>query len=76
MNTNSDNQLSIRDQFALAAPEMSTSRLNLRMEQQRRLNPHNDYYKPSLLSEDEIRIYWRYEWADMMIEIGKKSKKQ
>ena len=61
-------ELTLRDKFALHAPEVTTSWIDMKMQQEKNLNPHNDSYKPIRHGPDELRVIWRFQWADMMIK--------
>jgi hypothetical protein len=59
--------MTLRDYFAIRAPEPSKDRIEMLMQFDRNRNPHNDSHKPRLRSEVEIRCDLAYEYADAML---------
>ena len=60
--------MSLRDYFAIHAPEPSTERVTAQQTLDRGRNPHNDSYKPRLRTELEIKSDLRYSYADAMLK--------
>lgn len=60
--------ITLRDLFAVFSPEPKEQNVVSELERDRRFNPHNDHYKPSLRSTLEIECELRYKWADMMMK--------
>jgi hypothetical protein len=60
--------LSIRDYFAIRAPEPTKDRMDLERMKDRNRNPHNDSYKPPIRSDMEIRCALAYEYASAMLK--------
>lgn len=60
--------MSLRDYFAIHAPEPSADRVKLNLELDRGRNPYNEPHKAHLRSEYEIRADLRYAYADAMLK--------
>lgn len=60
--------MTLRDYFAIRAPEPSKDRIEMLMHFDRNRNPYNDSHKPRLRSEVEIRCDLAYEYADAMLK--------
>jgi hypothetical protein len=60
--------MSLRDYFAIHAPEPSSEAVNLQYNSDRMRNPHNDPHKPRIRSDLEIRAAIRYEYADALLK--------
>lgn len=60
--------MTLRDYFAIRAPECPASYISTQQGIDHQKNPHNDSYKPKLRSTLEIIACWNYEYADAMLE--------
>ena len=58
--------MTLRDYFAIHAPQPSDIEINIQMVD-RTANPYNDNYKPQRRSRSEIIVDLRYAFADAMI---------
>lgn len=59
--------MSLRDYFAIHAPEPTKEQIEQVGERERLANPHGDTYKPRRRGWTEIACSLRYEWADAML---------
>ena len=59
--------MSLRDWFATHAPPPDGEVIMSQRTIDHRRNPHNDAYKPHLRSDDEIKAYLAYRYADAML---------
>lgn len=59
--------MSLRDYFAIHAPEPSPEYINSEGERDRLANPHGDTYKPPRRSRGEIIAGYKYAYADAML---------
>jgi len=59
----------LRDWFALHAPEPSAAAVNMVMQMEQQANPHNDSYKPKRRGDAEIKCALRYKFADEMLKV-------
>jgi hypothetical protein len=60
--------MSLRDYFAIHAPEPSTEAIATQRQYDRNRNPHNDGPpKPPIRGDEEIRCDLRYRFADAML---------
>lgn len=59
--------MTLRDYFAIRAPEPSAAYVNAEVERDRLANPHGDNYKPARRSLLEIVAGYRYAYADAML---------
>ncbi|MDN7413463.1 hypothetical protein QZM42_33600 [Burkholderia vietnamiensis] len=59
--------LSLRDYFAIRAPEPKAERMAIERQSDHNRNPYNDAHKPKLRSDVEIRCDLAYEYADAML---------
>ena len=64
--------MSLRDYFAIRAPQPTEAQVKYEAERDRVANPHGDSYKPHRRSILEIECGLRYVWADAMLEARKK----
>jgi hypothetical protein len=60
--------MTLRDYFAIRAPEPTKDRMDLERMKDRNRNPHNDSYKPPIRSDMEIRCALAYEYASAMLK--------
>lgn len=60
--------VSMRDYFAIRAPEPTKETMDMERLRDRNRNPYNDSYKPPIRSDMEIRCALAYEYADAMIK--------
>ncbi len=65
--------MTLRDYFAIRAPEPSESRISINRNRDSNRNPHNESHKPHIRSEVEIRCDLAYEYADAMLRAREKS---
>lgn len=59
--------MTLRDYFAIHAPEPSVENIGTQMGLDRGRNPHNDHHKPPLRSKEEIKSFLRYQYSDAML---------
>ena len=59
--------MTLRDYFAIRAPEPSKERLERERQSDKNRNPYNEPHKPPLRSDTEIRCVLAYEYADAML---------
>jgi hypothetical protein len=59
--------MSLRDYFAIRAPEPTPEYITSEGERDRLANPHGDSYKPARRSRLEIIAGYRYAYADAML---------
>lgn len=59
--------MTLRDYFAIRAPEPTAERISMERTSDRNRNPYNDEHRPKLRSDVEIRCDLAYEYADAMI---------
>lgn len=59
--------MSLRDYFAIRAPEPTAERMTMERQRDRNRNPHNEGHKPPQRSDVEIRCDLAYEYADAML---------
>ncbi|AQQ20222.1 hypothetical protein [Burkholderia cenocepacia] len=59
--------MTLRDYFAIRAPEPTAERISMEHTSDRNRNPYNDEHRPKLRSDVEIRCDLAYEYADAMI---------
>lgn len=59
--------MSLRDYFAIRAPEPTAERMTMERQRDRNRNPYNEGHKPPHRSDVEIRCDLAYEYADAMI---------
>lgn len=59
--------MALRDWFAAMAPDPSDRDVSTQVAFDRGRNPHNDPHKPGLRTENEIRAFLRYRFADAML---------
>lgn len=59
--------MTIRDYFAIHAPEPSPDDITLQSNLDRSRNPHNEAHKPKIRESREIVADLRYRFADAMI---------
>lgn len=60
--------MTLRDYFAIRAPEPKAERMALERQSDHNRNPYNDAHKPKLRSDVEIRCDLAYEYADAMLK--------
>lgn len=63
--------ISLRDYFAIHAPEPSDEKVRFEMTKDKNANPHNDSYRPRIRQRLEILVQLRYEFADEMLKQSK-----
>ena len=59
--------MTLRDYFAIRAPEPTESMMQIESTRDRYRNPYNEPHKPKLRSNYEIRADLAYEYADAML---------
>jgi len=59
--------MTLRDYFAIRAPEPTKERMDCERRCDQNRNPYNDAHKPKLRSDVEIRCDLAYEYADAML---------
>ncbi|MDN7703298.1 hypothetical protein QZM15_32965 [Burkholderia sp. AU44665] len=59
--------MTIRDYFAIRAPEPTSERMAMERRCDHNRNPYNEAHKPTIRSDVEIRCDLAYEYADAMI---------
>ncbi|AOJ31395.1 hypothetical protein [Burkholderia metallica] len=59
--------MTLRDYFAIRAPEPTKERMDCERRYDQNRNPYNDAHKPKLRSDVEIRCDLAYEYADAML---------
>lgn len=60
--------MSLRDYFAIRAPDPSNEEINMQMQFDISRNPHNDYHKAPRRSKFEIIAQHKFAYADAMIK--------
>lgn len=60
--------MSLRDYFAVHAPEPKNGEVQALADMDRAANPHGDSYKPKVRTWEEIGCYLRYRYADSMLK--------
>ena len=58
----------LRDRFAMAAPEPTEKQIEWESQKDRNANPHNDSHKPRLRDTLEIIADLKYKYADAMLK--------
>jgi hypothetical protein len=60
--------MSLRDYFAIRAPEPTKEQIESAAESDRLANPHGDSHKPPRRSRLEIIAHYKYAYADAMLQ--------
>ena len=64
--------MTLRDCFAIHAPQPDRDQILLQRQIDRSRNPHNDTHKPPIRSEIEIIADLAFEYADAMLKARRK----
>ena len=67
--------MTLRDYFAIHAPEPSAEDVQRERGRDKSKNPYNEAHKPRLREDKEIRAYLRYACADAMLAARKGAEK-
>jgi hypothetical protein len=62
-----DPGMTLRDYFAIRAPEPTAERMTMERQCDRNRNPYNEVHKPPIRSDVEIRCDLAYEYANAML---------
>jgi len=60
--------MTLRDYFAVRAPEPTKDEIDLILRMEQQANPHGDSYKPRRRGVEEIKCALRYRFADAMLK--------